>query len=228
MRTALVFDLDDTLYPERQFVKSGFAAAGAFLDRRGLAEGRVFFHKAVQVLEQGHRGHVFNLALREMGLPETPGLIEDLVRAYREHQPALTLYEDADWALERFRPHCRLGVLTDGYWQVQRQKVQALGVARRVDAIVYSDRFGRDNWKPSAVPYREMMRLLDCDGARCVYVGDNPAKDFVTAKRLGWLTVQVRRPEGEYAQVRAEASHRADHAVESLYELEEWLEGVVK
>jgi putative hydrolase of the HAD superfamily len=52
-----------------------------------------------------------------------------------------------------------------------------------------------------------------------VYVGDNPAKDFIAPRALGWSTVQINRPTGTYALVEATQDKAADHRISSLVDL---------
>jgi putative hydrolase of the HAD superfamily len=218
MRSTLVFDLDDTLYPEREFVFSGFAALDDWLLKTKAISG--FLEQASAEFSAGTRGNIFNLALRTLGAEDDPELVRQMVEVYRTHQPRIALFADAVWALDHFAQRMQLALLTDGYLAVQQRKVAALGVADRFPAIVFSDEAGRDAWKPSAVPYTRVMSLLQRHGGECVYVGDNPAKDFVTAKALGWHTVQVCRREGEYARVHAPPSHQAHQIIASLYDLQ--------
>lgn len=218
MKPALVFDLDDTLFPEHQFVLSGFGAVDSWLRReRGL---RGFAEMAAGLFHDGLRGRVFNDALEQLGMAADEDLIAQLVTVYRGHDPVLSLHDDARWALARFRKTHRLGLLTDGYLATQRRKLWALRIESIFDAIVYSDEFGRECWKPSPVPYRAIMRRLDCDGTSCTYVSDNPTKDFLAANELGWTTVQIRRPDGEYRQAVGNAGYRARFEIDSLHGLE--------
>lgn len=113
-----------------------------------------------------------------------------------------------------------MAIITDGYLATQHNKINALGIATQFNAIVYSDSFGRDHWKPSPTPYRSLAEQLRCEGAECVYIGDNPAKDFVAAKDLCWRTVRIRREGGEYGGLRVDAHFEAEIVLESLYELE--------
>lgn len=217
MIRAVVFDLDDTLFPERDFVLSGFRAVGNWLARE---RGRRGFAEAAQDLfDAGHRGKVFDEACARLGVPADEAPIQQLVQVYREHKPSLSLHADARWALDYFSGRKKLGLLTDGYLVTQRNKVEALGIASRFDAIVYSDELGRANWKPSPIPYRKAMEALQCAGPECVYVADNPAKDFVAAKELNWLTVQICRPSGEYEAGAADARYEAHRRINSLNEL---------
>ena len=93
-------------------------------------------------------------------------------------------------------------------------------IASSFEAIVYSDEYGRENWKPSPLPYLKVMELTGFQGYECVYVGDNPHKDFITAKKLSWLTVQIDRQDGEYSKNRPTPGYEADRTILSLTELE--------
>ena len=218
MIRALVFDLDDTLFPEREFVQSGFKAVDEWL--RTTRSIRGFQEKAAAAYDAGVRGHIFNLALRRLGMLDDWELVRQMVDVYRSHKPMIRLFADAAWALHRFGGEKQLGLLTDGYLEVQRRKVSALGIAHRFAAMVFSDEGGREAWKPSATPFEKVMTELQRRGKECIYVGDNPAKDFMAPKTLGWRTVQVRRAGGEYAAVEAPLAYQADAIIHSLDELE--------
>lgn len=216
-----VFDLDDTLYPESSFVRSGFRSVSRKINTLYGIDG--FYEIANNLYEEGIRGKIFNLALLELGLEEDQDLIQQLVKVYRTHEPSLQLHEDAQWLIDNlYGKPC--GIITDGYLEVQQRKVRALNLEKCFNTIIYSDSFGKQNWKPSPVPYQEMMRLNALPGKSCIYVADNPTKDFVTAKRLGWLTIQIMRPDGEYANVSVDKPFQADILIDSLYEVPNLLE----
>ncbi|MDZ7959728.1 MAG: HAD family hydrolase [Aulosira sp. DedQUE10] len=217
MIKVVVFDLDDTLFPEHQFVMSGFRAVSNWLATKYSVHD--FFEVAWQFFQKGIRKNIFNLALEKIKVKYESHLILELVQIYRQHEPSISLYEDAKWAINHFKINNKLGILTDGYLPTQQKKVEALCIESKFDAIIYSELYGRENWKPSPLPYQKMMELLGCHGKDCVYVGDNPVKDFVTAKNLGWLTVQICRQGGEYSQITMGESHEANFRVESLMEL---------
>jgi putative hydrolase of the HAD superfamily len=214
----LVFDLDDTLFPERDFVISGFAAAARCLAPRCAFE--TAFDTFCRLFAAGERRSVFDRGLAELAIPDPQAVVPVLLAAYREHLPAITLFADAAWALQRFRPSHRLGVLTDGYLVTQRRKVEALALAPRVDAVVFSDEFGRERWKPHPFGFERMMALLQLPASRCCYVADNPRKDFTAPRALGWTTIRILRPGGEYAGLTpAEPAHAPDRTIASLHEL---------
>ena len=222
-RSAVLLDLDDTLYPERDFARGGFHAAAELLAARLQRPADELFQMAWQLFERGIRGSIFDSLFAELGVPNDVTLIDDLVRAYRAHEPQLTLFADADRLLTALASRFQMGLLTDGPADVQRRKVKALGLQPRIEAIVYSDDFGREHWKPSPIAYLELLRKLHVDPSHAVYVGDNPKKDFIGARRLGLQTVRIRRPNTEHGHVKPAAGFEADHEITSLDLLPEWL-----
>lgn len=219
----MLLDLDDTLYPEREFARGGFRATAALLAERLTRSAAELFESLWYSFERGVRGSIFDTILAELNVPHDDALIAELVRAYRSHEPQLTLFEDANRLLELLWPKYGVGLLTDGPADVQRRKVKALGLQSRVEAIVYSDDFGREHWKPSPIPYLELLRKMHVDPSHAVYVGDNPKKDFIGARRLGLQTVRIRRPNTEHGHVEPAPGFEADHEITSLNALPDWL-----
>lgn len=216
----LVFDLDDTLYPERQFALSGFAAAGrwaeAELQISGLAADMT------HLLDRGHLGELFRAALAAKRPDHTPEHLAALVEAYRNHEPELALFEDAEWALSHFGAQAKLGLITDGTHSVQAKKVRALGIAPHFREIVYTHALGgREFSKPHPRSYEMVEQALAGAGARLVYVGDNPSKDFVIPNARGWMSIMVQRPEARRIHEHAVVAPGGAplHTVHSLTEL---------
>jgi len=222
---ALVFDLDDTLYAEREFVLSGFAAVDQWLqEKRGIAG---FYAEATRVFASGERGRIFDKVIDSLAIEDGGTLVSQLVAVYRAHKPKLTLFPEARWAIERFRSQLKLGLITDGYAETQRNKIAALGIGGLFDCIIYTDDFGRENWKPSPVTFRLMMDRLGVKGEECIYVGDNLTKDFIAPNGLDWLTVLISREGGEYGQgsvKEVSADRMAKETIYSLRQLSEILE----
>ncbi len=150
MNRVVVFDLDDTLFPEWQFVLSGFHAAGEWLQSTHQLSG--FENHARELFEAGSRRNIFDLALEKLGRVADKSMINEMVRVYREHPPRIQLYKDAAWAINHFRARGPL-VITDGYLVTQQNKFAALNVGVAFKAVVFSDALGRDCWKPSPAPY---------------------------------------------------------------------------
>lgn len=221
---AVIFDLDDTLYPERDYVLSGFHAVAEWAEmqlgipaEQGWAELHTYF-------EAGIRGDTFNRWLTQHGLEPEP-LVTQLVKVYREHQPHIAPFPEVLALLTRLRCAYRIGLVSDGYLEVQQRKITALALAPYFDAMVFSDEWGRAAWKPSPHPFKVALKRLQVVAAQSVYVADNPAKDFLGARAAGLATVQVLRADGEYAaRLPPSAEHAPDRVIATLDELELTLE----
>jgi putative hydrolase of the HAD superfamily len=193
--THLIFDLDDTLYPERQWALSGFAAAGKFArDVWGLVG---IADKLTALLDAGHLGAAFKLALADAKPDHSADDLKLLVKAFGAHTPRLTLFDDAARALDRLEGQS-LGLITDGHDRTQAKKVAALTLAPRFASLVYTGALGPDRafHKPHPRAFEITEQTLRTSPAdRFVYIGDNPAKDFVAPNAMGWRTILVDRPE---------------------------------
>ena len=194
---AIIFDLDDTLYPERSYVLSGFdAVAAAFTGR--LNPSFDLAQRMRELSESPHRRRVFNVVCAEAGVADADACAAEMVQAYRNHRPMISLFPDAEAALRRYRGQYRLGLISDGYLAPQDAKIDALGIRDRFDAVILTDQWGREFWKPHPRAFQVVMDQFELEPAALTYVSDNLAKDFVAPNRLGWRTVCVRRPGGVY------------------------------
>lgn len=214
-----VFDLDDTLYPERDFVLGGFAAAGAWLRVTHGVAG--FAEIASHLFATGRRGTIFNEALPLIGLEPKAELVAQLVETYRSHEPHLRLFPDAVAAIAWAAPRFHLALITDGFAGVQARKIRALGLEAIIGCRIITDELGREFWKPSPEPYRRVMIHSPGRASGYVYVADNPRKDFIGARQLGWRTVRVRRPGGEHSDYEPTAAEAADQETVDLHGLQQ-------
>ncbi len=122
----VVFDLDDTLYLESDFAKSGFEAASAWLDREmGVAN---FADHCHAIFATGRRSRVFDEALAAAGMAGDRTLTAKLIEVFRQHHPRIALAPDALEYLCNPARKARLALITDGYAATQMAKVKALGL----------------------------------------------------------------------------------------------------
>ena len=213
----LVFDLDDTLYPELSYVHSGFRAVAAFLSPvLGMPTEALAADMIAEETAHG-RGQVFDNVLRQYGR-WTKTLVAACLRTYRKHHPELALYPDAERCLSRFA-EWPLYLVTDGHKEVQARKVAALEVAVQVRHAYLTNRYGRHRAKPAPHVFELICRREGVAASQVIYVGDNPRKDFVGIKPLGFRTVRILR--GNYAHLAADAAHEAHRRIHSLDELTE-------
>lgn len=217
----IVFDLDDTLYLERDFANSGFAHLGVWVQ---ATHGVAGFEAACRALfEAGERRRVFDLACARLGWAGGAARVPEMIAAYRAHPPRIGLCPDAArWLDTHPGP---FGLITDGPGQMQANKIAALGLDARIAHRCVTDWLGPGRGKPHPAAFA----LMEEAGGRgrMVYVADNPAKDFVTPKARGWLTVQVTRPGGVHDPAPPDAAHAAHLRLADLDQLDSALAGAL-
>jgi putative hydrolase of the HAD superfamily len=207
---AIVFDLDDTLYSERDFVLSGFQAVANW-GSVNLGISQVIGYSTLSNLyHQGIRNNTFNKWL-EIHHVQPAGIVPKLLDVYRQHLPTISPFTESINLLKTIADSYKIGLVSDGYLAVQQRKWAALGLDSFFDAVVFSDSLGRANWKPSTAPFELVLAELKIAPAESVYIGDNPLKDFLGARQLGMYTIQVDHPESEYGQLQPPSSDHYPH-----------------
>jgi putative hydrolase of the HAD superfamily len=173
-----VFDLDDTLYKEIDFLKSAYRHIAKLLEPltgHNIYEQMWLWHCEQRI--------VFDVLVAQYEIPYS---VKDLVEIYRYHQPNINLLSDSDLFLKRLRQLIStIGLITDGRSISQRNKIKALGLENFFDYIIISEEFG--SAKPNSANYEYYMKNFPRN--QYVYVGDNTSKDFFSANQLGWTTI---------------------------------------
>jgi putative hydrolase of the HAD superfamily len=216
---SILFDLDDTLYPEEEYVRSGFRTIALWANRELSIPSEEGLQRLLDYYERGVRGDTFNQWLAHYGYHDQ-SLIRTAIELYRNHIPELRLFPDVPDLLSELRAKYSLGIVSDGLLNMQQNKVEALGLKNIFQAIVLSDEWGREFWKPNTKPFVAALERLGVNPDEAIYVGDNPLKDFLGARRLGMKTVWIRRATGEYAkQEPPTPEHASDYCIHSFTEL---------
>ena len=215
---AVVFDLDDTLYPELDFVRGGFAAAASHVAlRNGVDAGRVA-ERLMELLHDEGRGRIFDRFLEEAGLDATSATT--MLYLYRTHHPILTPYPDVAPVLRTLADAgLRLGVLTDGLASVQRRKLEALNLSVPFDVVVIVGELPSDATKPASTPYQVAAELLGLPPEEITYIGNDPYKDFAGARALGMRTIRVRAPSDTFPRATDAREDDADRYVDPFADI---------
>jgi len=213
---AVIFDLDNTLYPEASYVESGFRAVGEFLRDRFGVDMETSMSIMAGIMEKERRGKVFDVLLGRLHMEEVDPWL--LIWLYRAHEPRIELFPEALAALEAARvAGCKVGVLTDGLSSVQCRKLQALGLAGHVDVAMMTGELGLDCEKPSTKGFELLLAALDVDPHEAAYIGDDPGKDFIAPNTLGMSSIMVRRPlRWPFGGEAPDSQYEAKHSVEDL------------
>ena len=186
---AVLFDLDDTLYPQSSWLDGAWNAVARAAAEHGADRRLVRRALALVAAEGSDCGRIIDRALA-LAAPAVPA--EPLVAAFRAFEAgALEPYPGVRTALAELRALVPIGLVTDGDVEIQRRKLRALGLEPAFDAVVLSDALGREHRKPSAAPFRAALGELGVPADEAVYVGDHPGKDVVGATAAGLRTIRV-------------------------------------
>lgn len=172
----VVFDLDDTLYPEWQFLHSGIHHIIKKFELNKSMRSTHFY---------ACQKDWIHFLINENSLTLTDQLVSDMLEEYRSHVPNITLREGALQLLRELKEQrCSIGLITDGRSNTQRNKLSSLGIDKFFDQIVISEELGSE--KPS-------FENFNCfnQSVTKYYIGDNPRKDFVAPNQLGWTTIML-------------------------------------
>lgn len=212
----IVFDLDDTLYDEITYVKSGFMKVSKVY----MPENpHVMFEKMMEILESDGRGKVFDNALKHFGF-HTRTAATKALGIYRSHMPKICLNEDAREILLHYK-NTPLYIVTDGNKLVQERKVKALGLEKFVKKAFITHRYGTIHAKPSPYCFEKIALLEGVKNEEIVYIADNVNKDFIGIKKLGFQSVRI--SQGMFKEVQKPAEYHANVTIDSLKELKKLL-----
>ena len=182
----VIFDLDDTLYSEKEYVRSGFRAVSEYLG--GRYEGKLwsYFEAGLPAID---------MLLKTLGREDEK---QSTLKVYRSHKPTLHLYPGVSELLDRLKQRgIKTGIITDGRPEGQHNKIAALGI--QVDDIIVTDELGGVQFrKPCDIAFRILQTRWRLNPADIVYIGDNVAKDFQAPQQLGMKTIYFSNPDGMY------------------------------
>ena len=220
MIKAVIFDLDDTLISEKEYVRSGFRQVAINISDEYKLDMNEIYKLLLDTCEEDSK-NVFNRVFDKLNISYEIDDIKKLVEIYRGHKPEIKLYDDAKYILDTlYKKGIKLGMITDGYKITQRKKLEALNIDNYFEYIVVTDELGKEYWKPHSRSYEIMKNKLKFDYDEMVYVGDNLSKDFVTANKLGMKTVFINRIEGVYSGIEIDDEYLASLEVTNLMKLE--------
>ena len=228
MISTVGFDLDNTLYDQSQHFRSFCREASCWLENEAsVPPGRTMraFGHVVRRRTFAH-AHLFDEVLEALGIWRK-AYVRELIDRYHRHRARLVPYPGVLGTLESLSARHLLFLITDGESNMQRAKVESLGIARFFAVAVYTgDYDDKRRAKPSTAPYADACAQLGVEPGACVYVGDNPRCDFEGARRLGMKTIRVMT--GPFAELAPKDRQVPDLTVNTLPEIRSALELIAR
>ena len=177
-KTVVVFDLDDTLYNELDFLKSAFKEICSRLDSKNSK-----FLFSVIFSMYRNKKNVFEYLSDQYKIDK-----DVLLDMYRNHFPNLNLKESSKKLFDSIKKKKgKIGIITDGRSYTQRNKIRALEIEKYVDCTIISEEIGAE--KPSEMPFLKIQDYFKLENY--IYVADNTRKDFLAPNKLGWDSIEL-------------------------------------
>jgi putative hydrolase of the HAD superfamily len=171
----IVFDLDDTLIPEIDYLKSAFQEIASYTDPKNKN-----LYNEMYKWYQNKENVFLQLQKQYQNIS-----ILDLKNSYRNHIPNFNPFsENRDLLIELKNNGHFLGLITDGFSVTQRNKIKALNIDTLFDLIIISEEFG--SVKPNPKNFEVFNKF---NTKEKYYIGDNTSKDFIAPNALGWTTI---------------------------------------
>lgn len=189
MKNVIVFDLDDTLTKEIDFLKSGYITIAQIIERRYGIPSDCIFHDLINWYYS--RENAFECLNKKYNL-DCP--IEYYLEIYRFHKPNIKLSEEVRQTLEILKSlNIEFGIISDGRNETQMNKIEALGLKEWIseDCIIINSK--REHFKPNAYGYLKLLNAIYLKNGNnkisFTYVGDNLKKDFIWPNINNWHTI---------------------------------------
>ena len=188
----VVFDLDDTLYSEKEYVKSGFKYIARFFPDIETAYEELYglFLQRKNAIDEFLRVH--NIYSDE--------LKEKILHEYRFHVPDIHLYDGVYEMLQNLkRAGHKLGMITDGRVEGQKNKIDALRLNDVFDKIIITDSLGGVEYrKPNPKAFEIMKDFFNTSYSDMCYIGDNIFKDFDVPRLVKMQSIYFSNKHGIY------------------------------
>lgn len=201
--SAVLFDIDDTLYSTTAFARRARENSIAAMIRHGLRiDPARCYEELVEVIAEfsSNYEHHYEKLLSRLPASSWKGvnpavLVSAAVVAYHQTKSReLKPYPDVIPVLKALaRRRLLLGVVTSGLAVKQAEKLIRLGVIGLLDprAIFISEQIGIS--KPNPKLYLTACRRLGLSPQAALYVGDDPRMDVDPPNRIGMRTARIRR-----------------------------------
>lgn len=224
---AVLFDLDDTLWPIVPVIKRAENVLYDWLTVHAPAVAQSVTIESMRERRQALMASdpVYQLDLRRLrhavlleafiGAGLDPAMVDQAMDVFSRARNEVTPFEDVLPTLGSLRNRVALGSVSNGV-----ADLQAIGIAHFFQVSVAAHRFGCA--KPDAAIFHAACDALGVLPEEAVYIGDDPLLDVEGAQRAGLQGVWMNRL--ELKPVRVLPDHvRPDATCTSLYELDQWL-----
>lgn len=206
-----IFDLDDTLFEEIDFLRSAYRQIATNLSTE---VGKDIYDEMLD--RYRNKENVFAWIVSQFGNTIPNLTLESLLDAYRHHLPDIKLSNEiGDFLTQLKGRNIKIGLITDGRSITQRNKLKALGIENIFSEIVVSEEFG--SAKPDKRNFIHFEEKFP--GSEFYFIGDNTAKDFIVPIELGWTTICIKDRGNNIHPQRFDTNSCPEHIISSFKDI---------
>jgi len=215
----IIFDLDNVLYDEKNYILATFKKVAELLDKKFNLKSKEVYNQLVKDFNKKTSLYprLFNDLLKKYFGRCDQDLLNEILLAYSKVKPKIYLYPGAEKIISKLKASYQLVLLTNGRIDTQKNKVKILKIAPYFTNIIYARKFGAKHEKPSTLPYKKILKILNISANQAVAIGDNPYTDFKGPKKLGIKTVRVLT--GEFKNIKINKKYQPDFTIKKLSDL---------
>jgi len=227
----VIFDLDDVLFSENDYVKSGFRSVAKILSSNKITQKKLY-REMIKLFKKDSK-HVFDNLIKSkyLNLDVDSDMVNLMIETYHNHLPDIHPYQRVLSLLKKLRNEkISLAILSDGSEHTQKLKIKSLGIQNHVDKIILTDSLGtrKKFWKPSTYGFKLLLDHFKIKANNACYVGDNMSKDFLGPVKLGIIPILFKNKDGLYyvenpSEKKAKNTIQYKFTVSSIQELENLL-----
>ena len=213
----IIFDLDDTLYNEIEFVHSGFREVAKRFSKISSIDEDKYYSFMLNELKMKGRGKVFDNVLKTFNLYSKKN-VKKSISFYRTHIPNINLPKESIEILTYFKnKNIPIYIVTDGNKLVQANKIKALKLDKFVSKSFITHRYGKIHAKPSTYCFEKIAKTEDVNFKNIVYIADNVNKDFINIKKLGFQTIRIQK--GMFKEAIRPIQYHAKYEIDNIIDL---------
>lgn len=192
MKKAVFFDLDNTLYDNKQYFLGAFKEIANYLFKKHGILREKTYKDLIKLWKEKTSIYLylFDDLLDVLKLKKE---LKKVIKIFNDYEGKLRPYPGVISVLKELKKrNYKLGIITDGNVKRQKRKIKALGFGNFFQVIIYTK---KSKPKPSKTSFLTAFKKMNIKPKNTYYIADNPLVDFEGSKKTGMKTVRILKGE---------------------------------
>lgn len=186
-KAAIIFDLDETLLDDKKYRNDLFQKLTTFTEYKNKKFNSKNIKNYSIIKKNIYSFKILDFFTKKFLNKDQFSIIRDVYYSSTK----IHLFKDTLDILKKLKHKYLLCLITDGNELHQFNKIYFSGILEHIDSrniIINSD---KKHMKPSQYSYKRLISLNKLNSKNSFYIGDNPNKDFIGAKKVGLKTIRI-------------------------------------